>query len=377
MPQDVFTREDYVLLKARQTLSSSPLAGEGQDVFLPFFAEFVAEYERLLRHTRRMAGMGDRMQRTLTELNQRLAASEEKFRGIFENVVEGIFRAEGDGLQARLVEANPALAGMFGCAGPKEMLERRASAGALFANAQEREHFGRMLARDGAVHSFQAELLRPDGERFWAQLSASLLPGEDKPGTAEAPCSMVGVVADISERRRMLEEIYRLARTDSLTGLWNRGFFMDLGQRELARCRREGLPVSLIMADADHFKLVNDTHGHEAGDEALRCMASVLSEGVREIDLLARLGGEEFVVLLPGANSAVALTVAERIRRGIREKRLRCSGGACFCLSLSLGVDCSPQSTNGLEQMLRNADAALYAAKHAGRNRVELYQGAA
>ncbi len=377
MPQDVFTREECVLLKARQELSLTPLVGKGQGRAQPFLAEFVDEYDRLLRHTRRMAGLGDRMQRTLNELNQRLAASEEKFRGIFESVVEGIFRAEGDGIQARLVEANPALARMLGCAEPKELTDRRANVGMLFANAQERDHFGRMLAQDGAVHGFQAELLRPDGGRFWAQLSASLLPSEQGATAGGPPCSMVGVVADISERRSMMEEIYRLARTDSLTGLWNRGYFMDLGQREIARCRREGQPAALIMADADHFKLVNDTHGHEAGDEALRCMAGVLGAGVREADLLARLGGEEFVVLLPGADATMALAVAERIRRGIREKRLSCSGGACFCLSLSLGVDCSPQSTNCLEQMLRNADAALYAAKHAGRNRVELYQGAA
>jgi diguanylate cyclase (GGDEF)-like protein/PAS domain S-box-containing protein len=324
-----------------------------------------------------MAGLGDRMQLTLNQLNQRLAVSEEKFRGIFENVVEGIFRAEGVGLRAHMVEVNPALARMLGCDGPGELLQERANVGALFANPQEGEQFGRMLAQQGKAHCFQAELLRPDGARFWAQLSASLLPRAAGSDTGAPPRSMVGVVADISERRCMMEEIYRLARTDSLTGLWNRGYFMDLGQRELARCRREGQSAALIMADADHFKQVNDTHGHEAGDEALRCMAGVLSKGVREVDLVARLGGEEFVVLLPGADAAVALAVAERIRRSAREKSLRCSGGACFCTTLSLGVDYSPQSSESLEQMLRNADAALYAAKNAGRNRVELFQGAA
>jgi len=182
---------------------------------------------------------------------------------------------------------------------------------------------------------------------------------------------------DISERRKMLDEIYRLARTDSLTGLWNRGYFMDVACRELARSRRDLSPLSLIMIDVDHFKNVNDTHGHEAGDDALRCLAEVVALSVREGDLVARLGGEEFVALLPNARVADACNVAERIREGIRSRELGCRSGACFGLTVSVGVATHRNRETPLEELLRCADEALYAAKRGGRDRVEIYGGAA
>lgn len=373
MANDVFCREERVLRKAQEYLGRGQAVSAGGE----FCAELVEEYGRLFRHTRRMVGMGDRMQKTLNELNQRLAASEEKYRGIFENVVEGIFRSlsqQGGPMRGRLVEANPALAAMFGCESPEQFLARCGSLEKLFASAQERDGFARALAEDGSVRGFQAELTRPDGSKFWAQISASLLPPAD--GEPQRT-SLVCVVADISERRRMLDEIYRLARTDSLTGLWNRGRFMDLARRELARARRASTPLSLIMVDADHFKRINDTHGHEAGDDALRCLARVLSVSVREEDLVARLGGEEFVVLLPGAELPGALAVAERIRTAIRMCGVRCRSGACFSLTVSQGVAHSQAARDTLEHLLRCADAALYAAKNAGRDRVELFEGAA
>lgn len=370
MPKDVFFREETFLRKAQRDL----LTRQDEEAAQEMHAELVQEYARLFRNARRMAGMGDRMQRTLNELNHRLAASEERYRGIFENVVEGIFRARGTGPNALLVEVNPALSAMLGCPADQGPLAGMVRVGALFARAEEREGFAQRLAESGTVRGFPAEMLRPDGTRFWAELSASLLP--ERGGDAGGP-GMVGVVADVTERRRMMEEIYRLARTDSLTGLWNRGYFMDMAQRELARARRERQPASIIMVDADHFKRVNDTHGHQAGDEALRCLARVLSTSVREADLPARLGGEEFVVLLPGAERSAATAVAERIRSTIRDTHLRCPSGDCFCLTVSLGVAISPRAQDSLEHLIRRADAALYAAKNAGRNRVELCEGAA
>lgn len=374
---DVFEKEKTVLRLAQESLLGATPGGEGS----VSYSELVEEYAKLFRQTRRMVTMGDRLQHTLSKLNHQLSASEEKFRGIFENVVEGIFRAVGPGLESRLVEANPALAAMFGCPEPEALMACCGQVAELFASVQERDAFARQLREEGAVRGFQAELLRPDGTRFWAQISANMLPGQsaaeaDERSKSPLP-SMVGVVADISERRRMLEEIYRLARTDSLTGLWNRGYFMDLARRELVRSRREKSELSLIMVDADHFKRVNDTHGHEAGDEALRCLSQVLSASVREVDLLARLGGEEFVILLPNTQRPAALAVAERIRRGIHDRRLSCASGACFCLTVSIGVACSQGAEDSLEHLLRCADAALYAAKHAGRNRVEIFEGAA
>jgi len=398
--KDVFSREENVLLRAKELLRGDMAPEESQ----AFCSELASEYRRLFRQTQRVEAMGDRFQRSLNDLNQRLAASEERYRSIFENMVEGVFRtggalpaarglhgAEGamdagnsalpERFAERVVEANPALAAMFGCAAPAEFLERSAGLGALFANAAEREAFFAQLAQEGEARALQAEMLRPDGSRFWAQLSARVQRekvggcGEQNPAQGAQP--VVGVVVDVSERRRMLDEIYRLARTDSLTGLWNRGYFMEMACRELARGRREAAPLSLIMIDVDHFKKVNDTHGHEAGDEALRCLAEVLTQSVRDGDLLARLGGEEFVALLPNARLADACNVAERIRQGIAARELDCRSGACFGLTVSVGVATHRDRETPLEELLRCADEALYAAKRGGRDRVEIFGGAA
>lgn len=262
MLKDVFSREENVLLRAKELLRGDMAPEESQ----AFCSELASEYRRLFRQTQRVEAMGDRFQRSLNDLNQRLAASEERYRSIFENMVEGVFRtggallavrglhgAEGamdagnsaladrfaERFAERVVEANPALAAMFGCAAPAEFLERNAGLGALFANAAEREAFFAQLAQEGEARALQAEMLRPDGSRFWAQLSARVqrekVGGGGEQNTVQGAQPVVGVVVDVSERRRMLDEIYRLARTDSLTRLWNRGYFMEMACRELAR----------------------------------------------------------------------------------------------------------------------------------------------
>jgi len=388
---DVFGREELVLRKAHEVLDAGMVCGKGQDCY----ASLVQEYARLFRQTQRVVAMGDRFQRSLNEVNHRLAASEERYRSIFESMVEGVFRTEGRlalatgpeptgeaCLAMRLVEANPALAAMFGCPEAKDLLAGCAALGGLFATSAERDGFFAQLRTDGSVRGYQAELVRPDGTRFWAQISARVQQAKSRGGNGGQPPldgleSVVGVVMDISERRKMLDEIYRLARTDSLTGLWNRGYFMDVACRELARSRRDLSPLSLIMIDVDHFKNVNDTHGHEAGDDALRCLAEVVALSVREGDLVARLGGEEFVALLPNARVADACNVAERIREGIRSRELGCRSGACFGLTVSVGVATHRNRETPLEELLRCADEALYAAKRGGRDRVEIYGGAA
>lgn len=383
MNKDVFSREEEVLRKAQEALSLGSCVGLGTEAY----AELAQEYARLFRQTQRVVAMGDRFQRSLSTMNLRLAASEERYRSIFENMAEGVFRTKGcslDGsiLADRLVEANQALASMLGSQGSIALVAGGRLVSELFVNDAEREGFAEALRRDGAVHGFQAELYRLDNTRFWAQVSARVL---RESASAEAVQAMpgvkqylVGVVVDVSERRRMLDEICRLARTDSLTGLWNRGYFMDLARHELLRTRRESSPLSVIMIDVDHFKCVNDTHGHEAGDNALRCLAEVLSLSVREEDLVARLGGEEFVVLLPNSRLSDACSVAERIREGVRARQLDCRSGACFGLTVSAGVATRRgQDPTSLEELLRCADEALYTAKRTGRDRVEIFGGAA
>jgi diguanylate cyclase (GGDEF)-like protein len=162
-------------------------------------------------------------------------------------------------------------------------------------------------------------------------------------------------------------KIELLARTDALTGLGSRRALDEALQRETARAQRRTEPLSLIMADLDHFKSINDRFGHGAGDQALVRAAAVLLAGLRPYDLAARYGGEEFVLLLPAETTEGALAVAERVRRQIAEIELpECPGG----LTVSLGV-ATWAAGESPEEFVARADAALYVAKRSGRNRVE------
>ncbi len=172
----------------------------------------------------------------------------------------------------------------------------------------------------------------------------------------------------LKEQNRKLEE---LSNTDALTSLANRRALMDALEKEFQRSTRTGQNLSLIMADIDHFKQINDTYGHQQGDVVLKVVAGVVRNQLRDYDIAARFGGEEFAVILPATDLSGALLVAERIREAVDGIKL---GGSMnpLCLTISLGVSSRPGSEIvSVDTLIREADDALYRAKHAGRNRVE------
>lgn len=171
-----------------------------------------------------------------------------------------------------------------------------------------------------------------------------------------------------------------LAMHDTLTGLLNRRAAQERAEVDLNRALREDTPFSLAMLDIDHFKSVNDRHGHQMGDQALRLVAEALKRAVRVYDAVGRWGGEEFLVILPGTNTAEAATVAERIRRGVAEITLLSEQGLSIPLTASLGVagwGGSPETQPALDRLIQQADEALYRAKKQGRNQVCLAEMAA
>ena len=184
---------------------------------------------------------------------------------------------------------------------------------------------------------------------------------------AWAVMSAAGLVVGLLRTR--LEQITtRLgedARTDAVTGILNRRGFDDSCDTELARAKREGLPVSVVVCDIDHFKRVNDELGHDQGDEALRAAAAAIRSSVRAVDVVGRIGGEEFGIALPGANEAAALVVADRVRASVREA----FAGHQVALTVSCGVASVARAESGRESLLRAADRALYEAKGLGRDR--------
>jgi len=181
----------------------------------------------------------------------------------------------------------------------------------------------------------------------------------------------------VTQNRLLLarEALRREASRDGLTGLWNRKAILAILERDLLRAERDHEPVGLIMIDVDHFKAINDSRGHAAGDAVLRIIASGIAAVVRPYDSVGRCGGEEFLIVAPGCGMAETWELAERVRHHVAGCSIM-AGGSSVHVSLSLGV-ATGQTAAEMEKLLHAADTAMYQAKHAGRNRVEPSMGRA
>lgn len=168
---------------------------------------------------------------------------------------------------------------------------------------------------------------------------------------------------------RLREQLREQSTRDPLTGLYNRRFFMDYAKREIGRCRSQGRTAALISLDVDHFKSFNDTHGHDAGDLVLKSLAKVLMNLFREADVACRIGGEEFIVMLPGADRDLAAERAELLRESVEKMNLS-YGGEVLQVTMSAGVAEFATDADDLPELMQVVDAALYKAKAEGRNRV-------
>ena len=177
--------------------------------------------------------------------------------------------------------------------------------------------------------------------------------------------------AAIAESSPLQHDLAEMATVDGLTGLRNRAWLDDMFARQLTRSLAEDAAVSLLMIDIDHFKQLNDDHGHQVGDAVLRRTARLLGGGLRPQDLLARYGGEEFAVLLPGADTMHAAAVAERLRQAIRSVPLERLDERLPLTTISVGVATAGRQ-DSLDDLIVAADAALYRAKHEGRDRVAI-----
>ena len=173
---------------------------------------------------------------------------------------------------------------------------------------------------------------------------------------------------------RLTNELLELSRTDFLTGLANRRAFIEALDHEFHRSRRFGSPAALLLMDIDHFKLINDTHGHETGDHALVSLANTLKTMARITDMPARFGGEEFVFLLPGSDPSGAMEMAERIRMAVAEIVVRSPSGD-FGFTVSIGVTAFDNEDKDSSVSLTRADGAMYQAKVLGRNKVCINKG--
>lgn len=220
--------------------------------------------------------------------------------------------------------------------------------------------------------------VKADGSRFWGSMLISPLPNLALASDAlpllddETDPAYSLIMRDISERREASEQ-HRLATAcDHLTGIANRRAFFEAAEREMARRKQSPRPLSLVLFDADHFKAVNDTYGHPAGDAVLCHLAKLLTSTFRQVDVVARVGGEEFAVLLPCTDVHTALKIANRLRENVEAQVVEVDG-ARIRFTVSGGVASMDDSMSDLNALMKRADQALYRAKASGRNRIQTH----
>lgn len=296
---------------------------------------------------------------------QRVQARENDYRIIVEQTVDCVVKIDSHG---NLSYVNPAFCARFGLT-PQQAEGESFMHHVVEADRQQaRQALAEALEHETG-HPLQARFITPNETRHMEWTLCPVSRSDDTQG------SMIAVGHDVSAHIAMRDELRSKAEHDSLTGLINRGRFVELATSEVNRSHRYGAALSIMLVDLDHFKSVNDTRGHHAGDAALQTCARVLQVQSREFDIPARIGGEEFIVLLPETGSEMAARVAERIRVAIAEQSVALTDGEHFHIAASLGV-ATLLPGEDLSGLMKRSDTALYAAKQKGRNRVEISGGA-
>jgi diguanylate cyclase (GGDEF)-like protein/PAS domain S-box-containing protein len=292
--------------------------------------------------------------RTQARITAELASSREMLRTMFAASPVPLVVTAGTG--GAVLHINDSAVALIGA--PREEIDSGTMT-RFYANPLDQQRLGTLLDRDGKVSDFEMEVRTADGMTRIVLLKATRVE------TAEGQLNISGLI-DISDRKAAERSLERLASTDPLTELPNRLSFLASARSEMKRATRSLRPLSLLMIDLDHFKTINDTYGHQVGDEVLRAFAGLCRGRLREHDVAGRLGGEEFGVLLPNADIDAACGIAEEIRAAIAA--LEIPGAPALRVSASIGVSPVSPDEDSLDPALARADAALYAAKGAGRN---------
>jgi diguanylate cyclase (GGDEF)-like protein/PAS domain S-box-containing protein len=219
-----------------------------------------------------------------------------------------------------------------------------------------------------AQRPIRVELLNynQDGEEFW--IDTNIVPLRDAHGRVT---HFATIGRDLSATKRLQQELRLMASTDPLTGLLNRRRFLEQAESEFLRSQRYRHELAMVMLDIDHFKTINDTHGHFVGDQVLVALSRATANLLRATDILGRWGGEEFVILMPETPLAGAAILAERLRELLARLTVDTAAGTLH-FTISAGVAARGGPDAGITDIMHRADTALYAAKHHGRNRIQV-----
>ena len=317
------------------------------------------------------------------QAGQALRESEERYRTLFDSMMDGVYRSTHDG---KFVDINPAMVKMFGYSSREEMLEVDIKNDLYF----EPEERGSHILDTGQEEMDVYRMRRKDGSEIWVEDHGYYV--HDEQGRI---MYHEGILRDISERRQAEEGLRRakeslevvnmelrfafeheqhMARTDALTGINNRRNLFERAEHEFDVAARYQQPLSIIMFDIDYFKQINDTYGHAAGDKMLERVAQVTRAQLRDVDIIGRYGGEEFVIVLPVTNAQKAYPLAQRILESVAAIRLHTDHGpAAVTLSIGIAEFIHTPQDESVDDLIRRADEAMYAAKQAGRNHIMIF----
>lgn len=288
-----------------------------------------------------------------------LEKSKADLKAIFDKLPDTLYRTDMQGI---ITMASPSCFDLLGYS-QEEMIGTALAS--YYADPEERENTVQaIISSEGKPIQVESRLKHKNGTTIWVSSNVSL-----RYGLNNNPAFIEGVARNICERKKMEAQLLEISRTDGLTGIYNRRHFIERSEEVISLMRRYQRPISMIIADIDYFKSINDNFGHHAGDISLKAFARVCSEEIRESDILGRLGGEEFGVTLPETSIKEATVLAERICKTVNALDIPI-GNQTIKLTVSIGLVELSSVDGKIDELMRRADLAMYQAKSCGRNQV-------
>ncbi|WP_051901468.1 sensor domain-containing diguanylate cyclase [Methylotenera sp. L2L1] len=285
---------------------------------------------------------------------------ENDFQFMIENSPDYIIKVN---LTGHYTYVNPAFCKLYGI-NAQNLLGRHYSVDVVEEDKEMVEQFFKKLFIPPHTVSFTHKEHTVNGIRRLEWKGNSLINGKGD------LVEFIGIARDVTEHLELIDHLTQQADHDHLTGLANRRFLMRQANLELERAKRYQYPFSVFMLDIDHFKNINDEHGHSTGDVVLKQLSSLMKAILRESDFITRFGGEEFAVLLPESDLEAAILIADRLRQAVQNYHFRLHDDLVISLTISIGIACAKEAEYDFEQLIQKSDERLYQAKLLGRNQV-------